>query len=244
MLRVAPVCMTLRWLPMAVNANSAGVVAPRSAGANLVLLVCAIAIGLAAMLGLAAFMHTLITSSEMQLSKVDQIQMLDFVRLKREESVERKDRKPQRPEVTQAPDTPPMMEESSGGSSEALAVSALAPVSPGLEIDSSGGGLGTGDGEYLPIVKVAPIYPRRALAKGLSGTCLVRYTVTTLGTVRDVSVVMDACSDPIFARPSEEAAKRFKYKPRVIDGVAVEVIGVQNMFHFERVRNQREADER
>ena len=36
----------------------------------------------------------------------------------------------------------------------------------------------------------------------------------------------------MFYRSSIEAAKRFKYKPRVIDGVAVEVHGVLNRFHY------------
>jgi hypothetical protein len=29
--------------------------------------------------------------------------------------------------------------------------------------------MSSGDGEYLPIVKVAPIYPRRAQTRGISG---------------------------------------------------------------------------
>ena len=43
------------------------------------------------------------------------------------------------------------------------------------------GGLSASDGEYLPIVKVAPIYPRRAQSRGVSGYCIVEYTVTTSG---------------------------------------------------------------
>ena len=58
--------------------------------------------------------------------------------------------------------------------------------------------------------------------------------MTTSGTVRDVAVVEDFCQDPLFRRPSVEAARRFKYKPRVIDGTPVEVTEVYNMFHFEK----------
>jgi hypothetical protein len=45
-------------------------------------------------------------------------------------------------------------------------------VPPAMEPDlipRRGLGIGTGDGEYLPIVKVAPIYPRRALERGITG---------------------------------------------------------------------------
>ncbi len=59
------------------------------------------------------------------------------------------------------------------------------------------------------------------------------FLASTAGTVKDVAVVAEECSDQIFQRPSIEAARRFKYKPRVIDGEAVEVIGVYNNFLYE-----------
>ena len=194
----------------------------------------ALVAGLGVALALAWFMYSLIHVSEMRLSQTDQVQMLDFVRLKREELVERKDRKPEKPEVTQEPEAPPNLDQSASDAGQTLAVSAPAPLGTGIGLERSGIGIGSADGEYLPIVKVAPIYPRRALARGIEGTCVVRYSVTTLGTVRDVEVVSGQCSDPIFEHPSIEAAKRFKYKPRVIDGTALEVHGVYNMFHYER----------
>ena len=50
----------------------------------------------------------------------------------------------------------------------AMAVSVSAPV---INTGMSVGGVGFGitDGEYLPIVKVAPVYPARALNRGLEG---------------------------------------------------------------------------
>ena len=198
------------------------------------LLLWAILGGIIALL-LAFFMYTLIHSSEMRLSTVDRVQMLDFVRLKREEVVQRKERKPQRPELSQAPDSPPMIEQAASSAGETLAVSSppQAPARADMDVARTGLGIGSGDGEYLPIVKVAPIYPRRALERGITGTCVVRYTVTTAGTVKDVVVVEELCTDSIFYQPSQEAARRFKYKPRVIDGTPVEVVGVHNMFHYE-----------
>jgi protein TonB len=93
-----------------------------------------------------------------------------------------------------------------------------------------GAGIGT-DGEYLPIVKVAPIYPRRANSRGVEGTCIVDYTVTKTGTTRDV-VATDCQPKGYFERASVKAAMKFKYKPRVIDGEAIEVLGVQNLFTY------------
>ena len=37
----------------------------------------------------------------------------------------------------------------------------------------------------------------------------------------------------IFERASLKAAAKFKYKPRVVDGQAIEVAGVQNKFTYE-----------
>lgn len=84
--------------------------------------------------------------------------------------------------------------------------------------------------QYLPVSKKAPEYPQRALDKGVQGDCTVSYTVDTQGRVRDPQV-MDGCH-PWFAQPSLQAARSFRYQPRVVDGRAVEVAGVKNTFHY------------
>jgi protein TonB len=103
------------------------------------------------------------------------------------------------------------------------------PVQANVEIGLNGAS--ASDGEYLPIVKVQPMYPNRAASRGIEGYCIVQYTVTTTGTTRD-PVVTD-CPNKVFARASMKAALKFKYKPRVVDGVAVEVPGVRNKFTFQ-----------
>jgi protein TonB len=98
-------------------------------------------------------------------------------------------------------------------------------------LNVGGVGFGISDGEYLPIVKVAPVYPSRALSRGLEGYVIVEFTVTRQGTVRDASVVESTST--LFERAAVDAALKFKYKPRVIDGEAVEVPGVRNKITFE-----------
>ncbi len=108
----------------------------------------------------------------------------------------------------------------------------MAPSS-GVDVAiAGGGGLGASDGEYLPIVKVAPIYPRRAQTRGITGYCIVEYTVTKSGSIRDPQPV-DCLPAGIFERASVKAALKFKYKPRVVDGEPIEVAGVQNKFTYE-----------
>jgi len=101
---------------------------------------------------------------------------------------------------------------------------------------SNPGGIG-GDGEYLPIVKVAATYPSRAAQRGLEGYCTVRYTVTTLGTTKDIAE--DDCPERVFLRASIKAASKFKYKPRVIDGTPIEVPNVRNKFTFQLAKDEK-----
>ena len=58
-------------------------------------------------------------------------------------------------------------------------------------------------------------------------------TVTRNGTIKDPFVVEDQCTSSLYHRASINASLKFKYKPRVIDGQAVEVPGVQNKFTYE-----------
>ncbi len=84
--------------------------------------------------------------------------------------------------------------------------------------------------ERLPIAKAPPVYPQRALDSGVQGECTVSYDVDPNGRV--VSPQVAGQCHPLFIRPSLEAAKRFRYRPRIVDGQAVTVRGVQNTFHY------------
>ncbi len=101
-----------------------------------------------------------------------------------------------------------------------------------VDVEISSTGISQGDGEYLPIVKVAPIYPRRAQTRGITGYCIVEYTVTSTGAIRDPRPV-DCQPSGVFEKASVKAATKFKYKPRVVDGEPIEVPGVQNKFTYE-----------
>jgi protein TonB len=112
--------------------------------------------------------------------------MLDFVRLKRNEVAERKDRKPERPEVNEVPDAPPAATAERQRRCNTLAVSAPIPARRS-QYRRGGLGIGTGDGEYLPIVKVAPVSRAGRWSAASPGPAWSTYTVTTVGTVKDVT---------------------------------------------------------
>ncbi|MDE0421555.1 MAG: M56 family metallopeptidase [Gammaproteobacteria bacterium] len=85
---------------------------------------------------------------------------------------------------------------------------------------------------HLPIVKVAPIYPAPALANNVEGHVLLEFAVTTTGAVRN-PVVLEAEPPGVFDQAALDAVAKFRYKPTVMDGEAVEVTGVRNRVIFE-----------
>ncbi len=181
------------------------------------------------------FMMFLITFTEIGLQEGGKTRFLDFVRVKRNETPERKKNKPEKPPLPEAPPKQPPTPklDNFDASAEKMAVSA-APVETNVELNAGGFSIGAiGEGEYLPIVKVAPIYPERAASRGIEGFCTVSYTVTKQGTTENVAVVPDQCSSSLFHRSSIRAAAKFKYKPRIKDGEAIEVNNVRNKFTYQ-----------
>jgi len=177
-------------------------------------------------------MQYLIATADRTLDESKRGSLLDFVRVKRAEIVERRQVKPERPPPPKAPPAEPPTPklDQAKPTAEKMAVASV-PVETEIELAPGGFSLGVGEGDYLPIVKVAPIYPQRALSRGVEGACIVEFTVTRSGTTRDARAVAGQC-DGLFERASVEAALKFKYKPRVIDGQAVEVPGVRNKFTY------------
>jgi len=185
---------------------------------------------------LTLFMHVLIEFSQQELVDTPRANMLDFVRVKREESSQRKKPRPQRPKTQEAPPAPPTPQSADQNMSDTALQVSMPTASADIGMDI-GTGIGTGDGEYLPIVKVAPTYPIKAAAEGKEGECLVVFTVTTTGATKDVEVVSGSCPQ-VFARSSIMAAKKFKYKPRIVDGKAIEVPGIYNLFSYTLVKRE------
>lgn len=200
---------------------------------SIVRLVIGIILGLVVTAALFWTMQYLIETADRELNEGTSGNLVDFVRLKRDESIQRRQLKPKKPPPPDAPPPQPPTPQldNLNPNAEKIAISA-APVETDIEM-SGGFSLGVGEGDYLPIVKVAPIYPQRALSRGIEGFCVVQYVVTKQGTIRDPFVIEDQCTSSLFHRASIQAALKFKYKPRVIDGQAVEVPGVQNKFTYE-----------
>ena len=188
-------------------------------------------------------MQFLIDSGEKALTEGKAGQIVDFTRVKEELAIQTKKRRPKPPPL---PDEVPKVikqrlqadtnTDSWSNHFEALVTNVA--VNSSLNFRS--------DGEYLPILKVQPTYPQRALERGLVGWVVVEFTVDEIGRVIDPIVIdncvlvwspkLQQCADsprPTFDKSAIAAAARFKYKPKVVDGHPIATAGVRNMITFE-----------
>ncbi|AQA17536.1 energy transducer TonB [Halioglobus japonicus] len=195
---------------------------------NSVRTIVSILLALPVVVGLFLVMHSLI-DRDFENPEVKNTKIADLVQPDEEITLEADTQKPDKVEDPEEPppdlDTPDLVMDMD------MDVANNAP-SASIDVEISSTGMSSGDGEYLPIVKVAPIYPRRAQTRGITGYCIVEYTVTTSGAIRDPQAV-DCQPSGVFEKASVKAALKFKYKPRVVDGEAIEVAGVQNKFTYE-----------
>lgn len=181
-------------------------------------------------------MYSLIERSEPTVDVTRRDQWIDFVRLKREERIEKKRSKPKKPKAPELPPLqpqPPILVEIKPIAKKIVIPSVYTETHVDL---TDGFNLALGEGGHLPIVKVAPVYPRRALSRNIEGYCVVEFTVTESGSVKDVQVVKSECTSALFKDASVKAAMKFRYKPRVINGTALEVRGVRNKFTYRIVK--------
>lgn len=182
-------------------------------------------------------MQGLISAGKSVIEQQDQGRLIDFVDVSQDDSLQTKQRKPKKPPIP--PEEPPKPEipkpKLDSAVTNTLEIGALS-VNTDISIDAGLSG-GTGDGEYLPIVKVAPQYPRRAAQRGIEGYVVVEFDVSPLGSVVNVQVI-EAAPPNVFNRAAISAAEKFKYKPKMLDGKGVEVKGIRNIIRFELDKSQ------
>ena len=190
-----------------------------------------VAIGVVVTLSLLFVMQLLIASGKTALTKPRDRTKLEFVRVKRNEALNTADftpEKPPKPPET-PPETPPQDMDNMDPTAPTINIAPPA-VATGTDIGGPGG-MNIAEGDYLPIVRVAPVYPARALSRGLEGYVDMSFTVTQAGTVRDPVVLFSTSS--LFDRAALRAVLKFKYKPRVVDGIPVDVPGVKTRISFQ-----------
>jgi protein TonB len=191
-----------------------------------------LAVALVIIIGMFWILHSLISHGKGLGQKADNMQTIDFVRLNRAFELETKVRTP--PKMPDKPEPAPAAPSQQMQAVSAPTPSALNISNMSIENTTSvkaGFGLSTGDGEYLPIVKVAPMYPPGAQARGQEGWVLLEFTVTESGSVIDASVV-ESQPPGVFDEAAKRAVLKFKYKPRVENGKPVAAHHIQHLISF------------
>lgn len=183
-------------------------------------------------LGLFYFMQALIATGDEFDERINVIKIIDAtmpdITLEVIEEIDKPE--PIEEVAEETPDTPDKQITLSDGPSLNIQRANL-DLDTGLQLSNAT--ISATDGDYLPLVAIAPQYPTRAAQRGITGWCLVSFTVDGQGNVAaDTIIVVDAEPPNIFNRSSERAAARFKFQPRVIDGVGVSVPGVQYLFTY------------
>ena len=179
-------------------------------------------------------MHFMISQGKGNINKSEDYSVVDFVRLKRESETRLKKRViPKKPPLPKEPPPPP---ELNVAQENKVAMPNLKMDMP--RISTSGvaggpfiGGMGSGsgvkgDGELLALLKIAPRYPRKAALAKKEGWVKVQFTVTELGTVKDV-IVVESKPRRLFDRAAKKAILKWKFKPKIVDGKAVSRRAVQ-----------------
>ncbi|MGJ8670176.1 MAG: energy transducer TonB [Oceanococcus sp.] len=176
-------------------------------------------------------MSALVAAGRDALTEAPKGRIVDFVRVPNPPQLRTEQAKPEKPPKPQkAPDTPQVQNDTVKPSGNTVNIGSMA-IDNNLAVDTSAG-LSASDGEYLPIVKVAPVYPRRAQTRGIEGWVLLSFTVTETGSVID-PLVIDAEPQGVFDNAAKKAVQRFKYKPRVVDGKPQIVTGVEHLITFQ-----------
>ncbi|MEM7357488.1 MAG: TonB family protein [Pseudomonadota bacterium] len=179
-------------------------------------------------LGLILTMYGLIKMDEPNLEERKSFKLPDFSAPPENEDLQTIAPKPDRPdEVQEQPDVPDV--DVTPDRVDIDSNLALGAVKVGINRDLKG--FNSNDGEYLPIFRAPPIYPRRAQERGLCGWVELTYTVTASGGTRDP--VVTASSSRMFENAAKKAALKYKYKPRQVGGKPVDVPNVPIRIKFE-----------
>jgi len=186
-------------------------------------------VALAVTFGLFLLMHELISSAAGEHAELDAIAGIRFGPVEiPDEIITRSRRKPPKPPPPKDPPPPPEMQVSK---IDRQVQNLPRMAMPNLDLPLVGGeGMFIGnfqqvdpsaEGDIIPVVVIRPMYPREAAISGTQGWVKVEFTITEVGTVKNPRVI-DAKPPRVFNREAIRAILKWKFKPRVVDGIAVE----------------------
>lgn len=190
--------------------------------------VISISSGFFTIIALFWLMQVLIQNTDQVIDDSKSSSYLDFIRIKPTKQQHTRPEKPIKPKVIpKTPDMPPLMQSK-------LSIDNSQPVrlniKPSMNMGDTNFILAPSSGDYLPLVRIAPIYPENARRRSIEGNCIVQFDVNEQGATRNVRIL--ECDSRYFHRSSINAVSRFKYQPRIVNGKAVAVKNVKTRFKY------------
>ncbi|HHF3130641.1 TPA: energy transducer TonB [Vibrio diabolicus] len=176
-----------------------------------------------------SFMAWMVDKGNQRAPEASEAVRFDMVMVENEADVQRRQRSvPEQPEPLQAPE--PM--DLSQADTQMEPMSQMTPVSAlGLNTALEGIAIsapnlkGTmGNQQALPLYRVDPRYPSKALKRRVEGYVIMRFTIDATGRPKDIEVI-EAEPQRMFEREAIRALKKWKYQPKVEDGVSIEQYG-------------------
>lgn len=174
-------------------------------------------------------MQALITMRGHGQEEVKGGRIIDFIRLKKESELQVKKRElPEKAPPAEPPPPLPEMDLSHASKPQQNLGGVVVPPPSDVPLEIAGGpsmAVAPSDTDVIPLVRVNPQYPIQAMERGIEGWVEVRFTISATGAVRNPEII---ASEPgsIFNRAAIEAIRKWKYKPKIEDGVPVERPGV------------------
>ena len=184
-------------------------------------------------------MQMMISNNQMNFENTDPVHMTEFVRLKRDTKLQTKDRnRPDEPPPPEKRPPPPKMQMQQAQVSQNNTPQMDMPnldiplqtsrfggsLLSGLSMKVSTGQIST---SLIPLSRIEPrcILSKTARRKG--GFTKLTIAITKEGTVKNVKVIEMQPKRAMKTHCLLSAIKRWKFKPKVVDGVAVEATGTQ-----------------
>lgn len=193
----------------------------------------ALAVSASVTFGLFYLMQALVAYDEVKLEEEKTFRFVDNVQDIQETPPQAKTREIEKPpEVEDMPEVEiEDIDQDIGPSDTGLS---LGPARTSANVELGQIDLGAAqDGDYLPLVRVQPQYPRRAQQRGIEGYIIVSLTVNEDGTVSPDSIqIIEEDPKGYFGRAAVKAAAKFKYKPKIVNGKGQKVSGVTYKFSF------------
>lgn len=176
-----------------------------------------------------SFMAWMVDNGHQRVAESDQVLSFTMIMVEQEQDLQRRQRS--LPEPLQVPEPPPPspVTQATAAAIETLTTNALPALGLDTALNSVAisaptfGDFGSNQ-QAMPLYRVEPVYPAKALKRGVEGFVTLSFAIDEMGRATNIKVV-EAKPLRMFEREAIQALKKWKYQPQIIDGKAVSQTG-------------------